>query len=206
MYLYTITDTYTSILESSGHLYIFSHTPVLLHRWMLTWTRTPSHMWVFICTHVSVLTASADAPERMGTLCTDSYISVHLCACARLHTHSCTLALGHILTLHRPKCNSCPFTLGGSRPGGQYLNCVYALWKPWGFQDGRPQGAESRRQPAWPLTKIIWKCGGWVSDLCRQNCFWKKMHLLFAHLTNESGYLNVFCGPGSAVSFLCEPK
>lgn len=93
MYLYTITDTYTSILESSGHLYIFSHTPVLLHRWMLTWTRKPSHMWVFICTHVSVLTASADAPERMGTHMQENPLHrlLHKCASMCLCTFAHTL-------------------------------------------------------------------------------------------------------------------
>lgn len=55
---------------------------------MLTQTCIPSHMWLSMCTHVSALTADVRVPICKRIVCTGSYVSVHLGACALLHAHT----------------------------------------------------------------------------------------------------------------------
>lgn len=50
-----------------------------------------------------------------------------------------------------------------------------------------------------------WEEGGWAAALCGQRCLQKRIHLLFACVTNKPGHLAGFCGPGSAASDLCGP-
>lgn len=61
-----------------------------------------------------------------------SYIRVHLCTRAPLYTRPPTPLLWAVQRQHSiwPRCRSCPVTLGGSRPGGQYLNWVFVLYEP----------------------------------------------------------------------------
>ena len=108
MPLYVITDTQIRIVESSGHLYIFSCTPTLPHRrcWHEhachpTCGSSYVHMQVQTCWEGQVLI-------RRRILRTGFYVNVHLCARAHLHTQPLYPCSGAHTDTHRPTCNSCP--------------------------------------------------------------------------------------------------
>lgn len=166
-------------------------------------------MWLFIRTRVSALTVSA---WKNSTLMQENPLHRLLHKCAFMcvytfaHTHSCTPALGHTLTLQGLGATAALLLLGTPYLTDKiWIGCLPCM-SPEAFRMG---GGEEQYQNA-SLPGLWWKCAGggrgWGAGLCRQRCLQKRIHLLFAHLTKESGYLSGFSGPGSTASYLCEPR